>query len=135
MPSAPEREPPLLRPLEHADPNTIKIIGGPKKRSDTGERRPKRRTPVINVAPAPMPEAKQPPTTAKKEEPKTQKPEIRLPKEALTIRKGQRRPPLEHLTEKKPKKESKRTAHAAAFDEDTAGAGARRGGAGRPPWR
>jgi translation initiation factor IF-2 len=133
-PDTPEREPPLQRPLEHADPNTIKIIGGPKKRSDAGERRPKRRTPVINVAPAPMPEAKQPSATAKKEEPKTQKPEIRLPKEAMTIRKGQRRPPLEHLTEKKPKKESKRAAHPAAhpaaFDDDTVEVSARRGGVG-----
>jgi translation initiation factor IF-2 len=126
----PEREPPLLRPLEHADAGGIKIIGGPiRKRPDAGERRPKRRTPIINVAPAPMPEAKQP-TAAKKEEPKTQKPEIRLPKEALTLRKGQRRPPLEHLTEKKPKKdkEPKRATHVAPFDDEAPATAARRGG-------
>ncbi len=125
----PEREPPLLRPTEHADVGSIKIIGGPRKRPDAGERRPKRRTPIINVAPAPMPEAKQP-AAAKKEEPKTQKPEIRLPKEALTLRKGQRRPPLEHLTEKKPKKdkEPKRAAHVAPFDDEAPATAARRGG-------
>ncbi|MHB8865941.1 MAG: translation initiation factor IF-2 [Pirellulaceae bacterium] len=126
----PEREPRLLRPTEHADAGTIKIIGGPRKRADVGERRPKRRTPIINVSPAPMPEAKQPPAASKKEEPKTQKPEIRLPKEALTLRKGQRRPPLEHLTEKKPKKEKeiKRPAHVAPFDEEAPSTAARRGG-------
>jgi translation initiation factor IF-2 len=76
-----------------------------------------------------MPEAKQP-TAAKKEEPKTQKPEIRLPKEALTLRKGQRRPPLEHLTEKKPKKdkEPKRATHVAPFDDEAPATAARRGG-------
>ena len=102
IPGTPEREPRLLRPLEHADAGTIKVIGGPRKRPDAGERRPKRRAPIINVAPAPMPDARQPAAAAKPHEPKTQKPEIRLPKEALTLRKGQRRPPLEHLTEKKP---------------------------------
>ena len=129
-PSVIQREPPLLRPFERTDSSSIKIIGGPKKRADVGERKPRRRTPVINVAPAPMPEAKQPPATAKPDEPKTQKPELRLPKEAMTIRKGQRRPPLEHLTEKKPKKESKRPAHAPAFDDDSEGAAARRSGPG-----
>lgn len=129
-PTAIQREPPLLRPFERADSSSIKIIGGPKKRAAGGERKPRRRTPVINVAPAPMPEAKQPSLTAKPDEPKTQKPELRLPKEAMTIRKGQRRPPLEHLTEKKPKKESKRPSHTPAFDDDSEGAAARRGGSG-----
>ncbi len=125
----PEPESPFHRPFGHADANAIKIIGGPKKRTEPGERRPKRRAPVINVAPAPMPEAKQPSMTPKVDEPKTQKPEIRLPKEALTPRKGQRRPPLEHLTEKKPKKESKRAPHADVFDDEGGEGGPRRGGA------
>jgi len=122
---------PFRQPYERGDQSSIKIIGGPKKRTESGERRPKRRAPIINVAPAPMPEIKQPPTTPKVEEPKTQKPEIRLPKEALTLRKGQRRPPLEHLTEKKPKKETKRgAAHAGTFEEESEEVVARRGAPG-----
>ncbi|MBM4090286.1 MAG: translation initiation factor IF-2, partial [Planctomycetes bacterium] len=52
-----------------------------------------------------MPEIKQPPPKAAPAEPKAQEPEIRLPKQALAARKGQRRPPLEHLTDKRPKGE------------------------------
>ncbi len=99
----------LLRPLESREPGSIRVIGAPKARKKPDrDQKPKRRAPVINVAPAPMPDVRQPSPAAKAEEPKTQKPEIRLPKEALTLRKGQRRPPLEHLTEKKSKKEPKR---------------------------
>jgi translation initiation factor IF-2 len=135
--SAPTREPEMLYPLERPTAGPIRVIGGPRKRADVGDRKPKRRVPIINVSPAPMPEAKQPPTTPKKDEPKTQKPEMRLPKEALTLRKGQRRPPLEHLTEKKPKegkKDVKRPPHAPAFDDESAAAvAARRGVPGRRP--
>ncbi|MCU0958783.1 MAG: translation initiation factor IF-2 [Pirellulaceae bacterium] len=128
---APEREPAFLRTPERAEASGIKIIGGPKRRADAGERRPKRRAPVINVAPAPMPEAKQPSATAKPTEPKTQKPEIRLPKEALTHRKGQRRPPLEHLAERKPKKETKRAPAPEVFEEESPEAAVRRAASGR----
>lgn len=138
-PSVPTREPDTLYPLERPTSGPIRVIGGPRKRPEIGDRKPKRRAPVINVSPAPMPEAKQPPATPKKDEPKTQKPEMRLPKEALTLRKGQRRPPLEHLTEKKPKegskKDTKRAPHAPVFDDESAAAAAaataRRGAPGR----
>ncbi len=84
------------------------MIGAPKGRKKAAaDRKPKRRPPVINVSPAPMPEIKQPTGKPAAEEPKAQKPEIRLPKDAMTAKRGQRRP-LEHLTEKKAKKEGKR---------------------------
>lgn len=67
-------------------------------------RKPKRRAPVINVAP--IPEATQPTAPPPVAEPKAQKPEIRLPKEALAARKGQGRPPLEHLADKKKKSDT-----------------------------
>jgi translation initiation factor IF-2 len=105
-------------PLAPRDPGSIKVIGGPKSRKKGSEREPQRRKPVINVAPAPMPKIKQPPAKPKETEPKAQKPEIRLPKDAMTARPGQRRPPLEHLTEKKSKKDSKRHAPSAG-DEET----------------
>ena len=99
----------MQRPVESRDAGSIKVIGAPKARKKPDrERKPKRRAPVINVSPAPMPEVRQPAQTAKADEPKTQKPEIRLPKDAMTVRKGQRRPPLEHLTDKKAKKDTKR---------------------------
>ncbi len=99
----------LLHPVMPRDSGPIKVIGAPQtKRKPDRERKPEKRTPVINVAPAPMPDIKQPAATAKTDEPKTQKPEIRLPKDQMTVRKGQRRPPLEHLTDKQSKKEGKR---------------------------
>jgi translation initiation factor IF-2 len=74
-----------------------------------------------------MPEIKPPPKPPKPVEPKAQKPEIRLPKEALTARKGQGRPPLEHLTEKKPKGDRSGRAAPKSLDqaEKTAAAGKR----------
>jgi translation initiation factor IF-2 len=139
-PATPEvlvrREDDLLRPRE---PGSIKVIGAPKsKKKPDQERKPKRRAPVINVSPAPMPEVRQPAPQPQAEEQKTQKPEIRLPKEALSARKGQRRPPLEHLTEKKSKKDKdKRHPVAAAEPEpgvvpETAD-GARRGRKAKAP--
>ncbi len=123
----------LLRPTELG---SIKVIGTPKpKKKPDSARKPKRRAPVINVAPAPMPTIKQPQPQAKAKEPKTQKPEIRLPKEAMTIRKGQRRPPLEHLTEKNTKsKDGKRqnTGTAAPATGSTSPA-TRRGRKGKQP--
>mgnify|MGYP001828138346 CR=1 FL=1 len=70
---------------------TPKPPAEPRKKDDTGKREPKRKNPVINVAP--LPEVKQPEPVKPPPEPKAQKPDIRLSKDAMT-KKG----PLEHLT-------------------------------------
>lgn len=117
-PPPPERKPPespvhpeedLLRPIKSGESDSIKVIGGstPKKKPDE-QRKPKRRAPVINVAPAPMPKVKQRAPKPKPDEPKAQEPEIRLPKEAMTARKGQPVAPPEQKGEKPEKKSKKK---------------------------
>ncbi|MFO7901240.1 MAG: translation initiation factor IF-2 N-terminal domain-containing protein [Pirellulaceae bacterium] len=109
----PTKDEDLLRPLKPGESDSIKVIGGPsgkkggEKKKTGEERKPKRRAPVINVAPAPMPKAKHRTSPPKKEEPKAQEPEIRLPKEAMTARKGQPVQPPE-AKEGKPEKKSKK---------------------------
>jgi translation initiation factor IF-2 len=102
--------------------------GEPRKKDDTVKREPKRKSPVINVAP--LPEVKQPPPVKPPPEPKAQKPDIRLSKDAMT-KKG----PLEHLTSERKDKGVKDKGKKAApvsrgFEEGaekTAGKGGRRG--------
>lgn len=139
--SEPATPPPAFTRDDYVSPigtsNKIKVIGAHSKGSSTegkkrdesaGERKPRRRAPVINVAP--MPEVKQPTQPAAAEEPKAQKPEIRLPKDALTARKGQAPPSLDELAEKKSKK-SRGPRHAAAKEQDDAPASSKRGRRGR----
>lgn len=142
-PSAPSptQDDDLLRPMKPGESDSIKIIGGPggKRSGDkkkTGEeRKPKRRAPVINVAPAPMPKAKHRAAPPKKEEPKAQEPELRLPKDAMTARKGGVPVQPPESKEAKPdkkskkKKETKRHApgEAAPAPEETSATSRRRG--------
>jgi translation initiation factor IF-2 len=85
----------------------IRVIGGstkpasePRKKDEAVKREPKRKHPVINVAP--LPEVKQPEPAPPPPEPKAQKPDIRLSKDAMT-KKG----PLEHLTSERKDKGGK----------------------------
>jgi len=155
-PSAPKRSPATLDetpatftrddyigPTGYAG-GKIKVLDSRSKRSEAGgraakkdssdstdTRKPKRRAPVINVAP--LPKVKQPKAPPPAAEPKAQKPEIRLPKDALTARKGGRRPPLEHLTDKKKSESPKRGARKSetAKTGGATPAAARRGKKGR----
>jgi translation initiation factor IF-2 len=67
----------------------IRVIGGatkppsePRKKDEAVKREPKRKSPVINVAP--LPEVKQPEPAPPPPEPKAQTPDIRLSKDAMT---------------------------------------------------
>ncbi len=80
--------------------SSAKTSSEPRKKDEQVKREPKRKSPVINVAP--LPEVKQPEPAAPPPEPKAQKPDIRLSKDAMT-KKG----PLEHLTSERKDKGSK----------------------------
>jgi len=122
----------LLRPDEPLAPPSREIstsLPRPKKKKEAlAHRKRKRRAPVINVAP--LPQVKQP--AAKPAEPKAQKPDIRLPKDAMTKRKGDRPLPPGHLAAQgRPTRGPATPADRAPAGDESSGKGKGRRGGGR----
>ncbi len=86
-------------------PKKPKNFDKPTSSGDGPKRTPKRRAPVINVAP--MPEVKQPTPSARKSNEKVQKPVMALPKEAIADHKRGVKAPLDNLTRGKGKGKGK----------------------------
>ena len=102
-PAAPTPERPQMPEMSRPKvaPKRPKNFDKPTSSGDSPKRTPKRRAPVINVAP--MPEVQQPSPTARKSGEKVQKPVMSLPKEAIADHKRGVKAPLDSLTRGKGK--------------------------------
>ncbi len=113
----PRPESDLLRPRE---PGSIKVIGAPKVAQEARSRT-QAQTPCPGDQCLSGPHARgrvSRPRRPRPPSPRRRSRRSACPKRRMTVRKGQRRPPLEHLTEKKSKKDTKRHAPAKASEGD-----------------